>query len=61
MMGNLFQNYFEQTILEKLLENRETCHHWINYKIYDAGEFNLSVGKKKFFKISLHSNPKRIK
>ena len=27
----------------------------INYKIYDAGEFNLSVGKKKFFKISVQS------
>ena len=37
-------NFMEESFKKIVLENRETCHHWIDYEIYDA--LNAELQKK---------------
>lgn len=32
----MFKNNFEEEVNSSAIHNRETCHHWIDYEIYDA-------------------------
>lgn len=34
MINNIFANSFNLLITQTALENKETCHHWIDYEIY---------------------------
>ncbi len=41
----MLNQYFKELVTSCLLENRETCRHWIDYKIYDS----LSEDLKKIY------------
>lgn len=55
----MIEEWLEEMLTDKMLRNRETCEHWVDYEIYDALPDHLKeryVSKLKFPSIYVTCN-----